>query len=92
MEKLLPTEFEKKCLNCKSIELKPKGGNTIVRYDRVKVVLHPNRVCFFKDNELYCINGVKYILQYTSSVPYYFDVISRELDKDFDTIHTLKIF
>lgn len=92
MEKLLPTEFEKKCLNRKSIKLRPKGGDSFVSYNRVKVILHPNRVCFFNDGEFYCIDGVKYILQHTNTAPYYFDVVSRGLDEDFDTIHTLKVF
>ena len=92
MEKLLPTEFEKKCLNCKSIKLKPKGGNSTVSYNKVKVILHPNRVCLFNDSEFYCIEGVKYILQHTNTAPYHFDVVSRELDNDFDTIHTLKVY
>ncbi len=92
MEKLLPTEFEKKCINCNYIELTPKGRDSIVKYDRVKVVLHPNRVCFFGENEIYCINGLKYILQYTNTVPYCFDIFSKELDNDFYTIHSLKVF
>ena len=92
MEKLLPTEFEKKCLNCKSIELKLKGEGLTVKYNRVKVVLHPNRICFFNDSEFYCIEGVKYIMQHTNAAPYCFDIVSRELDKDADTIHTLKIY
>lgn len=92
MEKLLLTEFEKKCLNCKSIELKPKRGSLSVKYDRIKVVLHPNRICFFNDSEFYCIEGVKYVLQHTKTTPYCFDIVSRELDNDFDTIYTLKVY
>lgn len=92
MEKLLPTEFEKKCLNCKYIELKQEWRDSVVKFDRVKVVLHPNRVCLFNDSEFYCIEGVKYILQHTNTAPYRYDVVSRELDNDFDTIHTLKVY
>ena len=90
MKKLLPTEFEKMCLNCGAIELKSKGEHTSVRYDRVKVVLHPNRVCLLGDSEVYCIEGVKYILQHTNA-PCCFDVVSRELDNDYDTIYKLVI-
>lgn len=90
MKKLLPTEFEKMCHNCGSIELKSKGERTSVRYNRVKVVLHPNRVGLFGDNRVYCIDGVKYILQHTNA-PYCFDVVSRELDNDYDTIYALVI-
>ena len=84
MKKLLLTEFEKMCLNCGSIELKS------IRYDRVKVVLHPNRVCLLGDSGVYCIDGVKYILQHTNA-PCCFDVVSRELDNDYDTIYKLVI-
>lgn len=91
MEKLLLTEFEEKCLNCKSIELKSANGNTVGKYNRVVVVLHPNRVCLLKKNAVYCIDGVKYILQHTNKGSRCFDIVSRELDNDFDTIHFCRI-
>lgn len=91
MEKILLTEFKKRCAAYSTFILMPdiqESSPTI--YKIVLVMLCPNRICLKNGSDCRCIEGVKYIEWHGVKEPW-FEIVAKHLDLETESRYKVKI-
>lgn len=91
MEKILLTEFKKRCTAYSTFILMPNSQETEqVIYKIVLIMLCPNRICLKNDSNCVCIDGVKYIEWHNEEKPW-FEIVAKHLDLETESRYKVKI-
>ncbi len=91
MEKILLTEFKKRCTTYSTFILMPDTQESKpVIYKIVLVMLCPNRICLKNDNVCRCIEGVKHIEWHNDKEPW-FEIVAKHLDSEDESRYKVKI-
>lgn len=91
MEKILLTEFKKRCTAYSTFILMPNVRKSKpVTYKIVLTMLCPNRICLKNGNNCKCIDGVKYIEWHDEQEPW-FEIVAQHLDSEAESRYKVKM-
>lgn len=91
MEKILLTEFKKRCASYSTFILMPNARESEpVIYKIVLVMLCPNRICLKNGGDSRCIEGVKYVEWHDDKEPW-FEIVAKHLDVEAESRYKVKI-
>lgn len=91
MEKILLTEFKKKCATYSTFILMSNTQESKpVIYKIVLVMLCPNRIGLKNGSDCKCIEGVKYIEWHDDKEPW-FEIVAKHLDSEKECRYKVKI-
>lgn len=91
MEKILLSEFKKRCSSYSTFAVMRCNSNHFSIYKNMIVMMCPNRICFLNGNDIVCIDCVEYIEWHHEPKPW-FSVVALDLNTGGVCKYTVKIF